>query len=266
MPPRRRSPPGGGTARRRAVVHTKCVTKFYSGHAPTTTQSTALNCEGASDIGSHRHNRRRNPLRATRTATVNAPTFEQSARYLPMATAQLIEAAYRARDGDCHGARAHVTRAMALLDGHPGPKIVRHAGDRDSRQILRGGFAAWQSRRLTAHVDANLACKIAIKELASSLDISVGHFCRAFKCTFGMPASIWIRQRRIEFAQGLMLTTRASLGEIALSCGMSDQSHFTRSFRRIVGEAPSAWRQTRHGAIEERVTAIAYPGTTKPIA
>ena len=68
--------------------------------------------------------------------------------------------------------------------------------------------------------------------------------------------------RRIELAQGLMLTTGASLSEIALSCGMSDQSHFTRSFRRMVGEAPSSWRQTRHGAIEERVTEVAYPGTT----
>jgi AraC family transcriptional regulator len=176
-----------------------------------------------------------------------------------MATAQLIEAACRARDGDSHGARAHVTRAMALLDGHPGPKTAKQAGERNSRQIPRGGFAAWQSQRLAAHVDANLACKIVIKELAASLDISVGHFCRAFKCTFGVPARIWIRQRRIEFAQGLMLTTRASLCEIALSCGMSDQSHFTRSFRRIVGEAPSSWRQTRHGAIEERVTEVAYP-------
>jgi AraC-like DNA-binding protein len=53
-----------------------------------------------------------------------------------------------------------------------------------------------------------------------------------------------------------MLTTGASLSEIALSCGMSDQSHFTRSFRRIVGETPSSWRQTRHDAIEERVTEL----------
>jgi AraC family transcriptional regulator len=81
---------------------------------------------------------------------------------------------------------------------------------------------------------------IVIKDLAASLDISVGHFCRAFKRSFGMPARIWIRHRRIELAQGLMLTTGASLSEIALSCGMSDQSHFTRSFRRIVGESPSS--------------------------
>jgi len=154
-----------------------------------------------------------------------------------MATAQLIEAVCRARDGDSHGARAHVTRAIALLDGHPGPKITGQAGGRGSRQIPRGGFAAWQSQRLAAHVDANLACKILIKELAASLDISVGHFCRAFKCTFGMPARIWIRQRRIEFAQGLMLTTRAPLSEIALSCGMSVSARLPSS-RRHASLAP----------------------------
>ena len=80
-----------------------------------------------------------------------------------------------------------------------------------------------------------------------------------------MPARIWIRHRRIELAQGLMLTTGASLSEIALSCGMSDQSHFTRSFRRIVGETPSSWRQTRDGVIEDRVAELAYPGAMKPI-
>jgi AraC family transcriptional regulator len=259
-------PPGGGTPQRRAVSHTSGVTTLDSQHAPTMTQSAAPNCEGASDIGSQQPKHRRKQLRAPRAATVPASTLEQSSRYLPMATALLVEAACRARDGDSHGARSHVARAIALLDGHPEPRITMQANSRVPRQIPRGGFAAWQSQRLAAHVDANLACKIVVKDLAASLDISVGHFCRAFKCTFGMPARIWIRQRRIEFAQGLMLTTRASLSEIALNCGMSDQSHFTRSFRRIVGEAPSSWRQTRHGAIEERVTEVAYPGTTKPVA
>jgi AraC family transcriptional regulator len=191
--------------------------------------------------------------------------LEQSSRDLLVVTAQLIEAACRARDGDSDGTRAHIARAVALLDGQSRPRVTGQTSDRGPRQISRGGFAAWQSQRLAAHVDANLAGKIVIKDLAASLDISVGHFCRAFKCTFGMPACIWIRHRRIELAQGLMLATGASLSEIALSCGMSDQSHFTRSFRRVVGEAPSSWRQARHGAVEERVTELAYPGTTKPI-
>jgi AraC family transcriptional regulator len=192
--------------------------------------------------------------------------LQESSRDLLAVTAQLIEAACRAMDGDSHGTRAHIARAVALLNGHSAPRISKQNSDRSPRQVPRGGFATWQSRRLAAHVDANLAGKIVIKDLAASLDLSVGHFCRAFKHTFGMPARIWIRHRRIELAQGLMLTTGASLSEIALSCGMSDQSHFTRSFRRIVGETPSSWRQARHGAIEERVTELAYPGTTKPIA
>jgi AraC family transcriptional regulator len=205
-------------------------------------------------------------LRASRTATVlHESTPERSSRNLLVVTAQLIEAACRAKDGDSDGTRAHIARAVALLDGHHTSRIARLTGDRGPRQIPRGGFAAWQSRRLAAHVEANLSGKITVKDLAASLHISVGHFCRAFKRTFGMPARIWIRQRRIELAQGLMLTTGASLSEIALSCGMSDQSHFTRSFRRIVGEVPSSWRHARHGVMEERVTELAYPVAAKAI-
>jgi AraC family transcriptional regulator len=245
------------------------VTTFDSESAPTTTRSNTPISEVAAHARAHQHERgrelRQKHLRAPRTATVQASILEQSSRDLLVVTAQLIEAAYRAKDGDSDGTRAHIARAVALLDGHPGPRITGRTKDQPSRQILRGGFAAWQSRRLVANVDANLAGRIVIKDLAASLDISVGHFCRAFKHTFGMPARIWIRQRRIELAQGLMLTTVASLSEIALSCGMSDQSHFTRSFRRIVGETPSSWRQTRHGTIQESVTDLSHPGTTKPI-
>jgi AraC family transcriptional regulator len=142
---------------------------------------------------------------------------------------------------------------MALLDGHPAPRVTQQPTERVPRQILRGSFAAWQSRRLAAHVDAKLTGRIAVKDLAAALNMSIGHFCRMFKRTFGIPACTWIRHRRIQLAQGLMLTTGASLSDIALSCGMSDQSHFTRSFRRIVGETPFSWRRTRHGVIEERV-------------
>ena len=40
-----------------------------------------------------------------------------------------------------------------------------------------------------------------------------------------------------------MLTTDEPLSQIALACGLCDQSHFTRVFRRIVGESPNAWRR-----------------------
>ncbi|HTD72310.1 MAG TPA: AraC family transcriptional regulator [Steroidobacteraceae bacterium] len=207
---------------------------------------------GTAAIRAHQHENQCRQLRPTRSASLEASLQTQVSPDLLIVSAQLIEAACLARDGDGDGARAHIARAIMLLDGRSGPKIASESSDRGSGQVPRGGFAAWRSRRLTAYVDANLSAKIVVKDLAASLDMSVGHFCRAFKRTFGMPARNWIRRRRIELAQRLMVTTGASLSEIALSCGMSDQSHFTRSFRCIVGETPSSWRQTRHDAIEER--------------
>jgi AraC family transcriptional regulator len=223
-------PPGRGAHRYCALTHTSGVTTFDREPALASAHNSAPISDCAADARAHH--------------------LGQSSHDLLAVTAQLVEAACRARNGDSDGARAHIARAVALLDQHPQSRIAGNICHRDRAQIPRGGFAAWQSRRLAAHVDANLAGKIVVKDLAASLHVSVGHFCRAFKRTFGMPARFWIRRRRIELAQGLMLTTGASLTDIALTCGMSDQSHFTRSFRRIVGETPSSWRQTRQGVID----------------
>jgi transcriptional regulator GlxA family with amidase domain len=49
----------------------------------------------------------------------------------------------------------------------------------------------------------------------------------------------------MEHAQGLMLTTNTTLGQIALECGFADQAHLSRLFQRFVGESPAAWRRAR---------------------
>jgi len=109
----------------------------------------------------------------------------------------------------------------------------------------RGGLPLWQARRLVAHIEATLPARIYVRDLAALLNRSASHFSRLFKRTFGSSAQVWIRRRRIELAQALMLTTEASLSAIAQSCGMSDQSHLTNAFRRMVGETPHAWRKNR---------------------
>jgi AraC family transcriptional regulator len=185
--------------------------------------------------------------------------------------AQLFEAACRARDGDCETAKAHIAHAVALLQGKPssmppGTRAVRLS----ERHAGRGGLATWQALRLVAHVDANLAGRIRVEELAAVLELSVSHFGRAFKYTFGMSPRDYVAHRRIEFAQGLMLTTCDTLSAIAFSCGASDQSHFTRLFRKVVGETPYSWRRTRRDAIEdqtmERAAQAAQGGPQRPMA
>jgi AraC family transcriptional regulator len=68
--------------------------------------------------------------------------------------------------------------------------------------------------------------------------------------TFGVSPRVYVLRRRIEVAQGLMLTTSEPLSSIAVRCGMCDQPHFTRTFHRIVGETPNTWRRTRGGSLK----------------
>ena len=172
-----------------------------------------------------------------------------------VAAARLVEAACFARDGDWEAAKAYIARAIALLRGEPSPipmSVLRLS--RSAREIVRGGLAGWQKRRLTDYIDAHISGRIRVEELADLLSLSESHFSRAFRCTFGTSAHDYLTRRRIEMAQALMLNSGETLCTIALRCGLSDQSHFTRLFRRIVGETPYAWRHARRGEIEDAST------------
>jgi AraC family transcriptional regulator len=179
-----------------------------------------------------------------------APQHENLPHELSVVAAQLVEAACRARDGDRDATRAHIAHAVALLRGRPSlyPSDTTALSNLKTHPS-RGGLPAWQARRVFGHVDANLSRKIPIRELAQLLGFSASHFCRIFKCTFGVSPREYVLRRRIELAQGLMLTTSEPLSSIALSCGMCDQPHFSRSFHRVVGETPYTWRRTRRGAL-----------------
>jgi AraC family transcriptional regulator len=176
---------------------------------------------------------------------------ETMAPELSVIAVQLVEAACKARDGDREAAKTHIARAVALLRGMPqlGPRGAVQLSNAETH-VARGGLPAWQKRKVIAHVEAHLSRRIQVQELASLLGLSASHFCRAFKSAFGASPRDYVVRRRIEVAQAMMLTTSEPLYSIALSCGMCDQQHFTRSFRRIVGETPSMWRRTRRGSLK----------------
>jgi len=91
-------------------------------------------------------------------------------------------------------------------------------------------------------MEANLAANVPLHQLASLVHLSVGHFCRAFKGSFGERPRAYLMRRRVAYAQLLMLSTDQPLSEIALACGMADQPHFSNVFRRLTGATPSRWR------------------------
>jgi AraC family transcriptional regulator len=179
--------------------------------------------------------------------------LDGSAGHFARAAAQLLEASNCASRGDCASAQTYIESASALLKtGNAYSR--RSAGiDRSDQQIPpRGALPKWRTRIVLAFIDDNLSRRIPVKELAAVARCSASHFSRAFAKRFRITPHAYIASRRMEMAKELMLTSAASLTDIALQCGMADQSHFTRVFRRSVGQSPLKWRTARYDWVSVR--------------
>ena len=152
---------------------------------------------------------------------------------------KLVAAASASLHSDRATARACIERAAELL------RTTReeHRAGRPAFACARGGLASWQQKRVVAYVEANIGSSIRAIDLARVVRLSKGHFFRAFRESFGEPPMVYVVKRRVALGQELMRSSRASLSQIALACGMCDQPHFTRVFHRIVGVSPGLWRR-----------------------
>jgi AraC family transcriptional regulator len=162
-------------------------------------------------------------------------------RKLQTVMAELCTAIRSALDDERGSAEDSLRRASAILEGIS-------VGEAAAKEPARGGLSPWQVRKAMCHIEAHLDRTIRNEDLAALVRLNPSHFSRAFRNSFGEPPHEYVIRRRVERAQGLMLSTDASLSDIALDCGLADQSHLTRLFRRIVGESPSAWRRARLSA------------------
>jgi AraC-like DNA-binding protein len=151
---------------------------------------------------------------------------------------ELLTVAQSKVEFDRQAAQACLSRATALLLANREP-----CGQPKAESASRGRLPRWQARRLVTYIEENLDRPISSENLAALTGISAGHFFRTFKATFGQAPFAYIASRRIERAQQMMLTTDHPLCQIALDCGLCDQSHLTRLFRRLVGTTPSEWRR-----------------------
>jgi AraC family transcriptional regulator len=170
---------------------------------------------------------------ATVISIAHTPGHRLGSEELP----KLISAAAATLDCDRATARACLQRAVELLS------VTAEGRPVQATAWIRGGLAPWQKRIVTAYITSNLGSTIRVCDLARLARLSVGHFFRAFRESFGEPPLIHITRRRIQHAQALMVSSVASLSQIGLDCGMHDQSHFTRVFRRFVGINPGIWRR-----------------------
>ncbi len=90
----------------------------------------------------------------------------------------------------------------------------------------RGGLALWQERRAAEMMSENLGGNVRLSELARECGLSVSHFTRAFRKSFGMSPYRWLLERRIDRAKVLLVTGDLPIANIAMQSGFSDQAAF----------------------------------------
>lgn len=87
---------------------------------------------------------------------------------------------------------------------------------------------------------------LTLDAIAADCHVSADYLAREFRKRFGRTVGEYVRELRLGYAREQLSAGRKSLAEIAVAAGFSDQSHFTRVFRRETGQTPGAYRAQRH--------------------
>jgi AraC family transcriptional regulator len=105
----------------------------------------------------------------------------------------------------------------------------------------RIGESSWL-RRVRQYLDTNYLQDFRLSDLATVAGVHRVHLVREFRRRYGMTIGSHTRSLRIEHACELLVRTKLAIREIADTCKFTDQSHFTKQFKKITGLTPAEYR------------------------
>jgi AraC family transcriptional regulator len=149
----------------------------------------------------------------------------------------LLEEAVGQLHDQVHPAQGTLLEATSLLRQQIDPPAATEVPDG------RGRLLAWQARIVRDYIDSHITGPVLVADLCALVQRSEAHFSRSFKRTFGESPHSFVVRRRVDLAAQYMLATDASLSDIALRCGFTDQAHLCKQFRQAAGHTPAAWRR-----------------------
>jgi transcriptional regulator GlxA family with amidase domain len=97
-------------------------------------------------------------------------------------------------------------------------------------------------------MDRAFAQPLDVASLARVAHVSPAHFSREFRATFGETPHRYLQRRRVERAMELLRETGRPVTEICFDVGFNSLGSFSHTFRGIVGEPPSVYRERFAGA------------------
>jgi AraC family transcriptional regulator len=104
------------------------------------------------------------------------------------------------------------------------------------------GVPRWLAR-VREQLEDEPSRHLTVQAIAVDAGVSPVRLSRAFRRTYGESLGAYQRRVRIRHACERLRSPEATLAEIALDAGFTDQSHFSRVFTRLVGVTPGVFRR-----------------------
>jgi AraC family transcriptional regulator len=122
--------------------------------------------------------------------------------------------------------------------------LIRHVlAPRQPARRRDGTLPRAKLRAVVECIEEHLDASPTLGQMAAVARLSPYYFAREFKATTGLPPHQYVILRRVERAKHLLQAgTGLSLADVAAHAGFSDQTQFTRHFKRLVGITPGQFR------------------------
>ena len=108
--------------------------------------------------------------------------------------------------------------------------------------VVKARLPRHKVERVKAFIEANLARRLHVEDLAAVAHMSPFHFTRLFKQATGLSPHAYLTFHRIERAKRMLAESGLALVEVAARVGFQTQGHFTEVFRRHAGTTPRRFR------------------------
>ena len=119
---------------------------------------------------------------------------------------------------------------------------VYHKYLKESKSRKAPEWAKELKEMIQDQLDTNMS--LSLQQVSGELDINPAYLSREFSKYFeNLSFGEYIRKLRIEKAIHFIETSAYSLTEVAYLTGFSDQSHFTRIFKKQTGQTPMAYKK-----------------------
>ncbi len=134
-----------------------------------------------------------------------------------------------------------LTNKMPLRDGKQ--NVIGVVGiSKDLQSANERGEDYSAVAKVVQHIQCNFAEPLRVADLAARAKLSSYQFEQRIRRIFQLTVGQLIQKTRMEAAVQRLRETNDPIATIALDCGYSDQSAFTRQFRQTIGVSPSEYR------------------------